>query len=78
VLSVSILIRGTSHDTMKEACTRLEISRLTLLRSIENGFFTEPPRHRRGIGEEIRYFPEEWYAVNEPKLAARRNRNSGE
>lgn len=65
---MAILIRGVTYDTMKEACVRLDLSRATILRYLEDGFFTPPPRHSRGRGKRDRYFTDEWYAVNEAKL----------
>lgn len=63
-----ILVDGVPQHTVKEACSRLGISRLTLLRSIASGIFTDPPWAQRGMGLEVRYFPESWYETNEPRL----------
>lgn len=66
---MAIEIKGTTYDMVAEACKRLEISRPTLLKYISDGFFTEPPRHKQGRNKLVRYFPEEWYTLNAPKLS---------
>jgi len=63
-----ITINKERFDTMKEAGDRLGISRQTLLRYLEDGFFTQPPRQKQGRSKYTRYFPESWYATNQPKL----------
>lgn len=63
-----IKINGIAFDTVSETTRRLDIARGTLLKYIKEGFFTAPPVKRQGRGKEVRYFPEEWYAENEPKL----------
>lgn len=65
---MAVNIKGQTYDTMKEACARLGISRATMLRYLDEGFFTEPRRHPQGRGKQIRIFDESWYATNEPKL----------
>jgi hypothetical protein len=65
---MSISVRGKEYDTMGDACRRLEISRSSMLRYIDDGFFTKPPVIRQGRGKTLRYFTEEWYGVNAPKL----------
>lgn len=65
---MAIDIKGVLFDTMKEACERLEISRPTMLRYLEEGFFTQPRRHRQGKGKLVRLFDEDWYKENQPKL----------
>lgn len=64
-----ILISGETFDTMKEACERLQISRATMLRYLAEGFFSSPKRHKQGRNKLIRYFDDEWYRANEPKLS---------
>ena len=58
---------------MKEACARLDIARQTMLRYIKEGYFTEPPCKKQGKGKAVRYFTEDWYAVNEARLNADRS-----
>lgn len=66
--AVMIHIGSAKHDTMKEACERVGISRQTMLSCIRDGFFSEPPTKRQGRGKQVRYFTEEWYLANESKL----------
>lgn len=68
-----VTVAGQSYDSMKEACQRVGISRQTLLRYIADGFFTPPPRHKQGKNKTVRYFTEEWYAVNEAVLREARD-----
>ena len=63
-----ITISEKKFDTMKEACARLDIARQTMLRYITEGYFSEPPCKKQGKGKAVRYFPEEWYTINEMKL----------
>lgn len=65
---MAIRIKNQDYDMVGEACDRLGISRPTLLKYIQEGFFSDPPRHRQGRDKSVRYFPEQWYAENEPKL----------
>ena len=53
---------------MKQACERLEISRMTMLRYLGDGFFTAPIQHRQGKNKKVRLFDDAWYAENEPRL----------
>jgi hypothetical protein len=53
---MSIIIKGTSHDTVKQACERLEISRPTLLTYIKDGTFLSPPTQKKGRKIFVRYF----------------------
>jgi predicted site-specific integrase-resolvase len=66
---MTIKVKGNTFDTMAQACDRLGISRQTMLRYLEDGFFTEPKRHRQGRDKFVRYFDREWYELNESKLA---------
>jgi hypothetical protein len=65
---MAIRIKGVVYDMMGEACDRLGISRPTLLKYIADGFFSAPPRHKQGRDKSVRFFPDSWYAENEPKL----------
>ena len=65
---MALKVNGQKFDTMKEACARLDISRTTMLTYLKEGFFEEPPTKKQGRGKIVRYFPEEWYEANEPKL----------
>lgn len=60
---MTVNVKGVEHDTVAEACKRLEISRNTLLSYIKQGFVAEPPYVRKGKTN-YRYFPEAWYAAN--------------
>ena len=66
-------VADRSFDTMKDACQRLQISRPTMLRYLQEGFLTEPKRHRQGRGKKVRYFDDAWYAINEERLRAARD-----
>ena len=65
---MAIQKKGEPLDMVKEACARLQMSRQTLLESIDKGFFTKPKLVRRGTKTWVRVFDEQWYAENEPKL----------
>jgi predicted site-specific integrase-resolvase len=69
---VVVSVRGVQFDTMKQACERLGISRMTMLRYLGDGFFTSPDIHRQGKGKKVRVFSDEWYSVNEPQLRSAR------
>jgi hypothetical protein len=69
---MAVIIKGRTFDTMKEACNRLEISRPSMLRYLDQEFFTPPKIHRQGKGKAVRYFDDEWYTHNEPILARAR------
>jgi len=72
---MTIKINGIAHDGMQEASKRLGISRATLKRYIDNGFFTQPKWHRQGVKQKVRYFDEAWYRINEKKLKAERSKD---
>ncbi len=63
-----IVVNGSKFDTMSEACHRLGISRQTMLRCLKDAFFTEPKLHRQGREKMVRYFDNDWYTMNEPRL----------
>jgi predicted site-specific integrase-resolvase len=65
---MTIKIKGLEFDTMKEACERLSISRPTLIKYIDENFFTPPKIHKQGRSKRIRIFDDAWYRENEPKL----------
>jgi len=65
---MSINVNGIKADGIIEACKRLRISRASLLRYIDSGFFTQPKRHLLGRTIRARYFDEAWYRVNERRL----------
>lgn len=60
---MTVNVKGIEHDTVAEACKRLEISRNTLLSYIKQGVVAEPPFVRKGKTN-YRYFPEAWYVAN--------------
>ena len=60
---MTVNVKGVEHDTMAEACKRLDISRNTLLSYIKQGAIAEPPYVRKGKTN-YRYFPEVWYVAN--------------
>lgn len=64
---MSIKVNTETFDTMKEACERLQIARNTLLSYVRDGIVSEPPTVRRGKTR-YRYFTEDWYQENEPKI----------
>jgi hypothetical protein len=53
---------------MGEACRRLEISRSSMLRYIQEGFFTNPSEHKQRRGKAVRYLTEDCYLHNAPKI----------
>ena len=64
---MALQLKGKTYDTMKEACARLGISRGTLLTYFKEGILSDPPTVQKGRTH-FRYFPEEWYQENEPKM----------
>lgn len=71
-ITMSISINGQQFDTTAEACSRLRLSRKTLIKYIDDGLFTQPDRHLQGTKQNVRYFTNEWYAINEPVLRQQR------
>ena len=64
---MTVKVKGVAHDTVAEACKRLDISRNTLLSYIRQGVVSEPPYVRKGKTD-YRYFPDAWYAENLSKV----------
>ena len=58
-----------TFDSMKEACTKLDISRNTLLSYIADGTVSNPPTVSRGKTK-YRYFPKSWYDENLGKVTS--------
>jgi predicted site-specific integrase-resolvase len=64
-----ISVDGKREDTVKDACEHLRISRNTLLDYIKTGIVDAPPTTKRGKTS-FRYFTEDWYLRNKPKVEA--------
>lgn len=64
---MSVKVKGEAFDTVADACERMDISRNTLLSYIKQGLVSSPPTVRKGQTD-YRYFTEEWYAENMPKI----------
>ena len=60
---------GDGGDTMKKAADRLGISRSTLKIYLQDQRLTEPRWVLHGMTQDVRVFDEDWYAINEPRIA---------
>lgn len=64
---MAVRVNGEMQDSMKEALVRIGVARNTLLAYIKEGIIDEPPTVKQGRTK-VRYFPEEWYRTNLPKI----------
>ncbi len=64
---MAVRVNGVTQDSMKEALARIGVARNTLLAYIKEGIVDEPLTVKQGRTK-VRYFTEEWYETNLPKI----------